>query len=106
MLGIMTATRLKRTRVILVVVGTLSLLAALLAWNTVVDRPLSREYVEFMRRADSLSAEERARQRNEIQKFDFSGVWREPWLYMRLVCPVAAGVCFLLAFRRCRVAET
>ena len=102
----MTTTLSKRMRVILVVVGTLSLLAALLAWNTVVDRPLSREYVEFMRRADSLSAEERAQQRASIHKFDYSGVWREPWPYMRLLCPIAAAGCFLVAFRRWRVVES
>ena len=102
----MNTTRLMQVRVILIVVGVLSSLAALLAWTTVVDRPLSQEYVEFMRRADSLSVEERARQQAMIQKFDYSGVWREPEPYMRLLCPVAAGVCFLLAFRRWAVAET
>jgi hypothetical protein len=94
----MTATRSKQLRVILIVVGLLSLLAALLAWDTVVDRPLSREYVEFLKRAESLSAEERARQQVAIQRFDYSGVWRDPFIYLRAFCPVATAICFLLAW--------
>ena len=102
----MTAARAKQVRVFLILVGMLGLLASLWVWTTVVDRPLTREYVEFMQRAQSLSAEERARQQATIQKFDYSGVWREPEPYMRLLCPVVTAGCFLLAFRRWHVAET
>jgi len=102
----MTAAKAKQVRVFLILVGILSLLASLWVWTTVVDRPLTREYVEFVQRAQSLSAENRACQQATIQKFDYSGAWREPEPYMRLLCPIATAVCFLLAFRRWRVAET
>jgi hypothetical protein len=102
----MTAARAKQLRVLLISGGLLSLLATLWVWTTAVDRPLTREYAEFVQRAESLSAEERARLQATIQKFDRSGAWREPQPYLRLVCPIAAAVCFLLAFRRQRAAES
>jgi hypothetical protein len=83
-------------RMAFTVLGVLSLLATIFVWTTVVDRPLSSEYVEFIKRADTLSPEERARQQSAIRKFDRSGLWREPWPYLRVLCPVAAASCFLL----------
>ena len=78
----------------------MSLLLTLAAWNTVRDRPLSREYVEFMQRTDNLDPEERARQLATIRKFDYSGVWREPEIYGRFIGAVATVGFLVMAFRR------
>ena len=101
----MTTSKLNRMRVVFIIAGILSLIASIVAWTTVVDRPLTKQYVEFVQRAGNLSVEERARQRGTIQKFDYSGVWREPNLYMRAFCPAATAISFLLAFHRRIIVE-
>jgi hypothetical protein len=102
----MTATRAKKLRMFFIAVSILSLLATFLVWTTVVDRPLTKEYVEFVQRASSLSAEDRARQQAAIYKFDYSGVWREPMTYFRLFCPMVTVVCCFMVLRRWRVEES
>jgi hypothetical protein len=87
-------------RLVLVVSGAVSLVLTVVAWTTVTDRPLSREYVQFLQRARSVSADEQARQRANIRKFDDSSVWREPVIYIKLIGPFATIGCFAMAFRK------
>lgn len=61
--------------------------------------PLSKEYAEFMQKADGMSPAERDRQRATIRKFDHSGIWRDPEVYVRFIGPPASVGFLLLAFR-------
>ena len=92
--------RILMKRLLLAVCGAVSLMLTIVAWTTVTDRPLSREYVEFMQRARSLSADEQARQLVKIRKFDYGGVWREPEIYIKLIGPFVTIGCLAMAFRK------
>ena len=91
--------RLFMKRLVVTLCGVVSLGLTVVAWTTVRDRPLSREYIEVMERTRNLSPEDQARQLTGIRKFDDRGGWREPELYVKLIGPFATIGFFAMAFR-------
>ena len=86
--------------------GALSFAVTLHAWASVSDRPLSKQYILFLERAEAAgyTPEEQDRQMHlqKIPMFDTSGAWKESLTYLKFISLFTTVGCIAVAFRKPR----
>ena len=87
------------------ILGSFSFVFAVLFSFRGVDRPLSKQYTDFLRHSEGLSAEEKARAIQKIPKFDTSAVWHDPLTYAQYALLLLAIVSFYFAYRARRASS-